>query len=521
LAAPGNLEIIFNQKIMSTSTVTTHNKESYAETLRLQKVRESSINTSALLDNRNTYQLSPVRSTVKTSGKTKKHSFLQQVRASTPTNLNAQDAPSSSPPPPESSPHPQFNDDITFSTAPNETNSNSNSNSMARTISKQNLNPHHMSEKLPPELVSYYTSLTPARLSEFRGRVIVKATSIASQIKSRSLENQKIMDTKKVFHPNANAQRAHTQMLVKLQNSLNDDVIENLVLRDMIIDDHRDINSDEVAKLEAKFGKLFQNTAFGGVLGVPDDNPSPRNVESLQSRFSNSNSNYDNNLPSISGGTIKNLHDRSVMGMDSFQRGGGGGEGLKNGLQNADAFQDFQNVRYSAARGKIRRGDNAPPLAYNAAGVYSGVHNENESGKTLIGKQVVEKLWHPSEVNGRKPTYRERTSTSRGFNNEFLDLGESNDVVVDDDVDVRKIEIIESREDENETETETDQDSDHNNNTNNNSPVPLRRNSTMRRKSLKQKQKALEVSERSKDAFMKTRAMNPAKLPDINCYIHY
>jgi len=160
-------------------------------------------------------------------------------------------------------------------------------------------------------------------------------------------------------------------------------------------------------------------------------------------------------------------------------------------------------------------------LAYNAAGVYSGVHNENESGKTLIGKQVVEKLWHPSEVNGRKPTYRERTSTSRGFNNEFLDLGESNDVVVDDDVDVRKIEIIESREDENETETETDQDSDHNNNTNNNSPVPLRRNSTMRRKSLKQKQKALEVSERSKDAFMKTRAMNPAKLPDINCYIHY
>ena len=101
---------------MSTSTVTTHNKESYAETLRLQKVRESSINTSALLDNRNTYQLSPVRSTVKTSGKTKKHSFLQQVRAATPTNLNAQDAPSSSPPPPESSPHPQFNDDITFST---------------------------------------------------------------------------------------------------------------------------------------------------------------------------------------------------------------------------------------------------------------------------------------------------------------------------------------------------------------------------------------------------------------------
>jgi len=132
-------------------------------------------------------------------------------------------------------------------------------------------------EILHPEIAKYHSKLSKTRRIELRDRIKKKVGEISEKIQKGIEEEKESMDGKNVFHPNANAQRAHSQMLVRLQRTMQPNQIQELVLREMIRDDGRDLTDAEIENLEVRFGKMFQGTAFGNILEVKkEESLSPR-----------------------------------------------------------------------------------------------------------------------------------------------------------------------------------------------------------------------------------------------------
>ena len=75
-------------------------------------------------------------------------------------------------------------------------------------------------EVLQPEISKYHARLSKKRREELKERIGEKVQVLSDKLKTQLLNEKEGMDAKQVFHPNANAQRAHSALLVKLQRTL-------------------------------------------------------------------------------------------------------------------------------------------------------------------------------------------------------------------------------------------------------------------------------------------------------------
>lgn len=85
---------------------------------------------------------------------------------------------------------------------------------------------------LLPELDGFFRSLNRRGIRELDTRLNAKLTTTNREITAKCQETKAQMDGLGVFHPNANAQRVHTQLLVELQRT-NVRGLEDECLRDM------------------------------------------------------------------------------------------------------------------------------------------------------------------------------------------------------------------------------------------------------------------------------------------------
>ena len=454
---------------------------SYVASLRLEQVRADSIDVTALLDKRKAYNLSPVKRTASRGGSKKGKRGPGGLGGGDSNAVvdedisKSDDGAFSAPVAPQISATPDTGDNRNNSTTVNSVvNDNSNynvdksgdktsanilqtSSSLAQTIAVQNLHPYSKPRTLPPDLLEYYNSLAPVQLADFRSRVTTTARAISLAIHSQAVGSKAAMNTKGVFHPNANAHRAHTQMLVRLQRALNDDAIAGVVLKEMRSDEGRVLEGDEVRDLEKRFGKLFANTVFGEIVGEHREKE-VKNEETIGERFGMLSPLGETvNVPvnnAVTGNTVKNISNRNIMNLHDYkdlqrQNQPEEGSGLsplerslmareaKETMRKDDKFAEFRHVKSMEARGGVRRGESVP-LTYNVDGAYSGLLSGGGGGSgmdakaraalngdNLIAGDVSDKLWFPSEIGGRKPSYGERYSTSRGFHNEFLEDGDN------------------------------------------------------------------------------------------------
>ena len=338
---------------------------------------------------------------------------------------------------------------------------------------------------LQPEIAKYHSHLSKKRRAELGDRVMKKVQEITDKIKRSVQADRELMvretsifffislsrpppplkfffrtsslaiatlskDSKQVFHPLANSQRAHTQLLVKLQRSMNPDQIQEMALKEMIRDDKRDFTEDEIDEVGRRFGGMFQGTAFGGILKVKKEvEISPRAAlqKELESRGVKLKDTHDGSAASSEEGgglihskSIRELKSRTIMDFEEFKSqmhagGAAGGEAGSSGVggsrrpstrdrRESDGFRDFQHIRSLASKSDARKGmDNKDALSFNKNGIFSGMLCVDEEAKLapLICANVTEKLWHDSERTGRRPNYSERHNKMTGFNSQFVD----------------------------------------------------------------------------------------------------
>ena len=173
---------------------------------------------------------------------------------------------------------------------------------------------------LQPEISKYHTRLSKKRREELKERIGVKVQALGGKLKAQLTNEKSLMDGKQVFHPNANAQRAHSALLVKLQRTLSPEMMEDLVLKEMIADDKRNLTSEEIANLNNRFGKLFQGTAFGGILEVQKNDKIVDPEVEIAQKLVNA-APVDPRLPLSTSATksAKELRDQSVLDYEEFK----------------------------------------------------------------------------------------------------------------------------------------------------------------------------------------------------------
>jgi hypothetical protein len=419
---------------------------SVAHTLRLQKVRETSISSTAILEkkHRRVYDLAPVRPMSKGAHRAKQESPPRSPpgRAQTPqdADLGASLAiPVPAGPAADDAMYNQSADpnDVGFGTAP-----------LSEIVWTQRSNTPGRSSRpvsrdiLQPELAKYHAKLSRRRISELNDRIVDKVNAVSNKVTDKYQNLQASMDSKSVFHPHANAQRAHSLALTKLHKILKPELIETVVLAEMISDDKRNLTSTEIEKLEHRFGRMLKGTAFGTALKAPvvedaeqDDDAlvkmsSPEGkAATLESRSEVSVGSKPPSAADAGGGkSIRELKDRKILDFDEFRASqsrattpGSPAKGGRDRFTEDEGFKEFQSMRTQQHRADTRRQPDKEPLTYNKLGVYSGLlKNSNGGENPLIGTDVHSKLWHDSERHGKKASYKERHSDITGFKNDFL-----------------------------------------------------------------------------------------------------
>ncbi|GMH48970.1 hypothetical protein TL16_g00411 [Triparma laevis f. inornata] len=406
--------------------------DSVARQLRLQKVRESSIGSTALLEkkHRQVYELQGIKTLEKMKIDDKdKLAALKKSResSSSPAKSTTEQNPatSSSPTSPVSSYLPTIkpdSDDVIGIDKPME-----DVIWKQRTQSAKIDNRPASREVLQPELSKYHSRLSKKRREELKDRISDKVNLIGSKIKTSVLEEKKYMDSKQIFHPNANAQRAHSNLLVKLQRTLNPHIMEEIVLKEMIRDDKRNLTSEEIDQLENKFGKMFQGTAFGNILHVhrKDDEIDPETELSTKMKVKPvlGNGPLDTSVTRNS----EELKDQGILDYEAFKTMSSrpstrGALAEDEDEAFSDGFRNFRHIESLASKSKARNNKNqdTEPLAFNNYGIYSGVLTKAEApDKSGLGESVKNRVWHDSERSGRRANYAERHSPVKGFTSSF------------------------------------------------------------------------------------------------------
>ena len=80
---------------------------------------------------------------------------------------------------------------------------------------------------------------------------------VTEQLREKYRKRKVSMDSKAVFHPDANAQRVHTMFMVDLQRALNPEEIEDMVLENMQADVQREKEMNDKKGLEDLLEGLF------------------------------------------------------------------------------------------------------------------------------------------------------------------------------------------------------------------------------------------------------------------------
>ena len=291
-------------------------------------------------------------------------------------------------------------------------------------------------EILQPEVASFHSKLSKKRRIELRDRIKNKVAEISEKIQKAILEEKEEMDSRNIFHPKANAQRAHTQLIVRLQKSMQPDQIQELVLKEMIRDDGRDLTDAEIEDLEERFGKMFQGTAFDGVIQVNHASskgpkqkqlsPGVALAQELEKRGVRVQGSEVFEGEEEMDKTVGQLKDRGIMSFDEFKASGGAAKkasspGSRPSTRGeSDTFRDFMHVRTLTS--KSGQGEGKETLAFNSGGLYSGMLAAGEKNfAPLICEDVADKLWNDSERTGRRPNYSERHSSTVGFTSNFVD----------------------------------------------------------------------------------------------------
>jgi len=411
---------------------------SVARTLRLQKVRETSISSTAILEkkHRKVYDLEGVRPLSK-GGKRSKPGTPNPVRVDEPMNpagsMTASNVtmlePISANPADDQSTTSSSADTLHFSKDPLSTivwtqRSNTPGRS-SRPVSREILQPH---------LAKFHSNLSRKRIDELHDRISTKVATVSSKVKDKYEHLKGAMDEKNVFHPAANAQRAHSLSLTKLHKILKPDLIENTVLAEMISDDKRDLTQSEIENLENRFGNILKGTVFGAALKAPEKEKQDPEEELQQKMPLAGNAMEGRSEVSQPSLTIKELKDRKLMDFDEFKATqsrattpGGIRSPSPDAMHDVNGFKDFQYMRTQHNRNDTRRQADKEPLMHNKSGAYSGLLKNEDGEHELIGTDVHERLWNDSERYGKKPSYKERHSDITGFKNDFLHVPEVDD----------------------------------------------------------------------------------------------
>ena len=98
-----------------------------------------------------------------------------------------------------------------------------------------------------PDLQRFYSSLTSPQRQLLHDKMATKVEILTKDIRLKFKRLKGGMDSNKVFHPNANAQRAHTLQLAELQRRLDIQKIEDETLEDMF-----NMQTDESIKEDEK-----------------------------------------------------------------------------------------------------------------------------------------------------------------------------------------------------------------------------------------------------------------------------
>ncbi len=269
-------------------------------------------------------------------------------------------------------------------------------------------------EILHPEVAHYHGRLSKKRLSELNSRISEKVDAVVTTIKDEDTAALNRMNSLNVFHPSANARRAHARTLVKLSRRLDKSSIEHAVLQEMIMDDKRSLSSEEVEMLELQFGRMFQGTALQNVLKAREEEKESPRVELERQLGSRGNDNSDD--PTSLTKPIGELNNQKLLSYDEFKASSRPTTSGATPSGNDEGFKDFAYMRTLASRSSTTRQQDKEPLAFNTAGAYSGIL---AGGKPVamnkVGGDIEERPWTDSERVGKRPSYKERHEKVIGF----------------------------------------------------------------------------------------------------------
>ena len=84
-----------------------------------------------------------------------------------------------------------------------------------------------------PELQKFRESLNSDQLKYFKDKTTDIVADLAQKLRDEFIVTKQAMDSTAVFHPEANAHRAHCLYMMKFYNSVISQNIEDVVLRQM------------------------------------------------------------------------------------------------------------------------------------------------------------------------------------------------------------------------------------------------------------------------------------------------
>ena len=110
-----------------------------------------------------------------------------------------------------------------------------------------------------PDLQKFYSSMIPSQRQLLQDKMAAKVDQLTKEIQQKYNRVKTNMDSNKVFHPNANAQRVHTLQLAELQRRLDIQKIEDETLEDMF-----NAQTDESIREEEKsvVASILKGTPF-------------------------------------------------------------------------------------------------------------------------------------------------------------------------------------------------------------------------------------------------------------------
>ena len=213
-------------------------------------------------------------------------------------------------------------------------------------------------------------------------------------------------------------------------------MMEDLVLKEMIADDKRNLTADEIANLNNRFGNLFQGTAFGGILQVQQSDQSVDPEAEIAQKLNTAPVDPRLVLSTSATKPIIELKDQSVLDFEDFKAlssrpSTSGGAQAQNNDERAfeEGFKDFRHLKSLRSKSEARNiNQEKEMLTFNNSGMFSGGLVSSQRPDAFgLGSDVKGRVWHDSERSGRRPNYTERHSPVKGFTSTFDRKGDGAD----------------------------------------------------------------------------------------------